>query len=311
MKRAFTLIELLVVIAIIAILAAILFPVFAQAKEAAKAAANLSNLKQLGLGHLQYANDYDDAFALAVVEVNAASQQVVYPPSNGVTLTTSPAGIIPWQESIYPYTKNRDIYVSPLAQSVSGTGPVKQFQQAQFYGVVPRASALAYRDANSAFSLVTAQANAGAGAFIDGPFGAAAASDAAAVTVFNTPSLTQTGIDRVADVVMVADAGSFDMGFLTSTGAPAGSSTTAACAVPAQPNPTTTTAAYVGPWARRGITGAYHGGSACFYEAGQKGAINYVACDGSAKRAEMNALYLTQLSGTAPVLSHMWIGSVN
>lgn len=57
----FTLIELLVVIAIIAILAAILFPVFAQAKEAAKKTACLSNLKQISLGNLMYATDYDDS----------------------------------------------------------------------------------------------------------------------------------------------------------------------------------------------------------------------------------------------------------
>jgi prepilin-type N-terminal cleavage/methylation domain-containing protein/prepilin-type processing-associated H-X9-DG protein len=61
--KAFTLIELLVVIAIIAILAAILFPVFAQAKAAAKKTASLSNVKQLSLGHIMYANDYDDTFA--------------------------------------------------------------------------------------------------------------------------------------------------------------------------------------------------------------------------------------------------------
>src|SRR5580658_6568982 len=62
MKRsfAFTLIELLVVIAIIAILAAILFPVFAQAKAAAKKAAALSNAKEIVLGSIMYANDYDD-----------------------------------------------------------------------------------------------------------------------------------------------------------------------------------------------------------------------------------------------------------
>jgi len=65
LRRAFTLIELLVVIAIIAILAAILFPVFAQAKAAAKSTASLSNLKQLSLGWLMYANDYDDMFASA------------------------------------------------------------------------------------------------------------------------------------------------------------------------------------------------------------------------------------------------------
>ncbi len=59
---AFTLIELLVVIAIIAILAAILFPVFAQAKLAAKKTVDLSNLKQIGLGALMYATDFDDNF---------------------------------------------------------------------------------------------------------------------------------------------------------------------------------------------------------------------------------------------------------
>src|SRR5437588_2432947 len=62
--RAFTLIELLVVIAIIAILAAILFPVFAQAREKARAISCTSNLKQLGLGFLLYAQDYDERFPM-------------------------------------------------------------------------------------------------------------------------------------------------------------------------------------------------------------------------------------------------------
>ena len=59
---AFTLIELLVVIAIIAILASILFPVFARARENARKSSCQSNLKQLGLGILQYTQDYDESF---------------------------------------------------------------------------------------------------------------------------------------------------------------------------------------------------------------------------------------------------------
>ncbi|RYX82692.1 DUF1559 domain-containing protein [bacterium] len=57
---AFTLIELLVVIAIIAILAAILFPVFARARENARRSSCMSNMKQMGLGMMQYSQDYDE-----------------------------------------------------------------------------------------------------------------------------------------------------------------------------------------------------------------------------------------------------------
>ncbi|MGI5819994.1 MAG: DUF1559 domain-containing protein [Armatimonadota bacterium] len=59
-SRGFTLIELLVVIAIIAILAAILFPVFARAREKARQSTCLSNVKQISLGILMYAQDYDE-----------------------------------------------------------------------------------------------------------------------------------------------------------------------------------------------------------------------------------------------------------
>src|SRR5262245_54771867 len=63
-QRAFTLIELLVVIAIIALLAAILFPVFSRARDNARRASCQSNLKQIGIGMMQYAQDYDDRLPL-------------------------------------------------------------------------------------------------------------------------------------------------------------------------------------------------------------------------------------------------------
>lgn len=312
MKRAFTLIELLVVIAIIAILAAILFPVFAQAKEAAKASANLSNLKQLGLANIQYMNDYDDSFPLAIREETVANQQAIFPPTSTVTLSTNPVGIIPWQESVYPYTKNRDIETSPLESAVSGSGPVRQFLQTQFFGVVPRAAALAYRDANSNFFLKTALANNGAGAMIDGPFGAAA-DPSVTSTVYNTPSASQSAIDHLSDMIMVADAGAFDMGFLTTTSAPSGGSAAPACSTQVKPSQWGNSSLYAGPWARRQISGSYAGGKTCAYDVSQKGNTAYVACDGSAKQSDLKGrIYETRTtSSNYAAIYRMYIGSTN
>ncbi len=108
-KRGFTLIELLVVIAIIAILAAILFPVFAKAREQARKTSCLSNLKQLGLGFMMYAQDYDETLP-GVRFGNGAGQSwpwAVWPGTYDWT------GVFTF--AMQPYIKNRAILQCPSA----------------------------------------------------------------------------------------------------------------------------------------------------------------------------------------------------
>lgn len=58
-RHGFTLIELLVVIAIISLLVSILLPSLQSAKEMARSVVCMSNLKNISLGSVQYAEDYD------------------------------------------------------------------------------------------------------------------------------------------------------------------------------------------------------------------------------------------------------------
>ncbi len=88
-QKGFTLIELLVVIAIISILASILFPVFSRAREKGRQAACISNIHQLCMAIHMYAQDYDE---------------IVTPGALGTEF---------WHDLIYPYTRNKQIYVCP------------------------------------------------------------------------------------------------------------------------------------------------------------------------------------------------------
>lgn len=102
-RAGFTLIELLVVIAIIALLAAILFPVFARARENARRSSCQSNLKQVALGLMQYAGDYDERLPSAVLDNSPANDAAGYP---------NPLG---WADAVQPYIKS-----TPLLQCPSG-----------------------------------------------------------------------------------------------------------------------------------------------------------------------------------------------
>ncbi|MBD3293756.1 MAG: DUF1559 domain-containing protein [Armatimonadia bacterium] len=102
-RRGFTLIELLVVIAIIAILAAILFPVFARAREKARQASCLSNVKQMALGVLMYAQDYDEQWPYHYLLTSGTVQY----PGGGTN-----AGMM-WYNAIYPYVNNMQLFTCP------------------------------------------------------------------------------------------------------------------------------------------------------------------------------------------------------
>ncbi|HZO87086.1 MAG TPA: DUF1559 domain-containing protein [Chthonomonadaceae bacterium] len=116
-SRAFTLIELLVVIAIIAILAAILFPVFAQAREKARAISCVSNEKQIALGVLMYIQDYDETFPIYWYRQRADGSDDR--PSDDPFSPGVPDRMFGWNEAIYPYVKNVQLFRCPDAPRAS------------------------------------------------------------------------------------------------------------------------------------------------------------------------------------------------
>ncbi len=93
MRKAFTLWEFLIVVAIIAILAALLFPTinYGSYRNARRSSCQ-SNLKQIGLGYLQYIQDYDKKFPL----------------------TTTKQG---WFGTLQPYLKSELIFQCPSEEA--------------------------------------------------------------------------------------------------------------------------------------------------------------------------------------------------
>ena len=125
MKRGFTLIELLVVIAIIAILAAILFPVFARAREKARQTSCASNLKQLGLGMIMYAEDYDGIFPMWGFGGSDADDTVA-------------DGAFTWDTVIMPYLKNRQILVCPSNPERDGGERCRSYAEPRYVSGMPQ-----------------------------------------------------------------------------------------------------------------------------------------------------------------------------
>lgn len=124
-RTGFTLIELLVVIAIISLLAAILFPVFSRARENARRAACMSNMKQIGLGLVQYIQDYDDRLPFYGSYSNGSLA-----PAQGFYFTST---VPNWNMQLYPYIKTVQIYSCPSATD-STTEPPSGNNNASYTG---------------------------------------------------------------------------------------------------------------------------------------------------------------------------------
>jgi prepilin-type processing-associated H-X9-DG protein len=113
------------VIAIIAILAAILFPVFAQARDKARSASCLSNVKQIGLGFMMYAQDYDEILPNSHYCTNGTSSCV-------------DALKVRWRNAVSPYIKNDQIRGCPSAVGLPGMGAPNYNTYGYYSGVRQR-----------------------------------------------------------------------------------------------------------------------------------------------------------------------------
>jgi prepilin-type N-terminal cleavage/methylation domain-containing protein len=281
MRKAFTLIELLVVIAIIAILAAILFPVFAQAKESAKDTQSLSNAKQVGLSHLMYSADADDLFApTALSHLNRWDT---------------------WQGLVQPYMKSWPLMYHPKLPAPSGVRAY--WQRLQHWGVMPRAAAVNGPD--QIFNWTHGTFTGGQNVRFDGIFGAAidVAGGSTWYAMRPAPSLSQSNIENISNVIMVVEAGNFDLWWgIFDQGYELGwcSNWGAEWTQPGKQD-------IFGPHARKRSKVPQTG---CRWPDGHS---TYVATDGSAKSADYRGRVLGRQAVTGGTFVHplMWPGAIN
>ena len=92
-RKAFTLWEIVGILLVLVVVAALLFPIFARVNPTPKRHQCLSHLKQIGLGFMQYAQDYNERFP---------------PISHGEN---------GWADLLEPYLKSRQLFVCPNGEA--------------------------------------------------------------------------------------------------------------------------------------------------------------------------------------------------
>lgn len=100
LRTAFTLIEILVVLGILVLLAAILLPTLSRVRENGRAASCTSNLRQIGMGLMQYTDDYNGYHPIAGATV--AWDAIDPGTGNG-----------PWMRQMQAYLKDQQVFHCP------------------------------------------------------------------------------------------------------------------------------------------------------------------------------------------------------
>lgn len=97
-RRAFAVWEVVVILVILAIIAAFVLPVFQRPGDGGERGRCQSNLKLIGLGFIQYTQDYDNRFPPVKISDRASPK---FLPAYG------------WADTIQPYIKSIQVYQCP------------------------------------------------------------------------------------------------------------------------------------------------------------------------------------------------------